>query len=374
MSLIFTIPVMESSFSNNILFLGCPHSLIEAVHSEITLVEYPGDSIVFNEGDAGDTLYLVAEGRVKISKRGRAGQQETLGTIEAGNYFGEMALMDGKPRSARATTVGPTVLGSVSLAGFQRILQQAPADFFMNFLRQVVQRLRDANSNFIVELLQTERLSLVGSMAGAIIHDFKNPMNIILMAADFLQLSTPTPDCAEYTGMIKKALYRMLGMTQELLDFSRGNSNLSLEPCTAEVIIEELLGEAIIPSNIKFDHEVKGSVQVMLDRGRFVRVLANLVKNAGEAMPRGGNIRLTAEICEGKALFTVADNGPGIPPQILDRVFEPFVTHGKSNGTGLGMSIVKSIVEAHQGGVSIDSSPENGTRVMIRLPMIDAKA
>jgi signal transduction histidine kinase len=70
-------------------------------------------------------------------------------------------------------------------------------------------------------------------------------------------------------------------------------------------------------------------------------------------------------------LFVVEDNGPGIPPEILDRVFEPFVTHGKSHGTGLGMSIVKSIVEAHKGVVTLESTQGKGTKVTIAVPKVE---
>ena len=138
----------------------------------------PGE-VIFREGDPGDLLYLVGEGSVKISKSGRGGEQETLGYIQRGSFFGEMALLDGQPRSAMATAMGSTVLGTVDETTFQHILKLAPSRLHMNFLRSVTKRLRDVNSHFISEVMRSERLSLVGTMANTIIHDLKNPICIM---------------------------------------------------------------------------------------------------------------------------------------------------------------------------------------------------
>jgi len=362
---------MESRFSDNVLFCGSPPSLLAAISPEIAISEFEEGALIFNEGDNGDSLFLVAEGSVRISKLGRAGKQETLGYIEAGDYFGEMALLDSQPRSAQAMANKKCVLGRISKQGFLRILEHAPADFFMSFLRVVVRRLRDVNSHFISELLRTERLSLIGTMASSIIHDFKNPMGIVLLAADFIAIQAPTPECLESTALIKKAIFRMRGMTQELLDFASGNTELRLERHSVDSLLEELQDAALaqLPDTIEVRKEISYSGPLVIDQGRFVRVLANLVKNAGEAMPNGGAITIKVDSRDNEILFVVADNGSGIPPEILNKVFEPFVTHGKSNGTGLGMAIVKSIVEAHKGKISLQSTVGQGTTVEICLPV-----
>jgi len=361
---------MESLFAKNVLFCGSPPSLLAEIHPEIDISEFEDGALIFNEGDSGASLFLVAEGSVRISKVGRAGKQETIGYIEAGDFFGEMALLDGKPRSAQATANDKCVLGWVSKEGFQRILKRAPADFFMNFLRVVTQRLRDVDSHFIKELLRTERLSLVGTMTNSIIHDFKNPMGVVLLATDLIAIQSPTTECLKYTAKIKKALNRMLGMTQELLDFSSGDSDLCLDCHSVDSVLEDLQdgGMAHLPDDIKVREVVSYRGPLLIDRNRFMRVLACLVKNAVEAMPNGGIITLKVESRDNEILFTLADNGCGIPPKILSRVFEPFVTHGKSNGTGLGLAIAKSIVEAHKGRISLRSTVGQGTAIEIRLP------
>src|SRR3712207_985236 len=102
-------------FVNNRLFEGIRAELLEEVAHELRVVRLNEGDVIFREGDPGDSLYLVGRGSVQISKRGRGGAQETLAFIQSGNFFGEMALLDGKPRSAMATAAESTVLGTVEI-------------------------------------------------------------------------------------------------------------------------------------------------------------------------------------------------------------------------------------------------------------------
>src|SRR6266446_6753182 len=184
----FANPSDANLLNGNRLFEGLPAELISEFGSHVDLFRYDTGDRIFNEGERGDCLYLVCEGSVKISKSGRGGQQETLGFIQPGNFFGEMALIDGHPRSAQATAAGnPTVLGCVDHETFDRILARAPSSLHMNFLRSVVERLRSVNSTFVSELMRSERLSTVGAMANSIIHDLKNPMTAIRSCADLIE-------------------------------------------------------------------------------------------------------------------------------------------------------------------------------------------
>jgi signal transduction histidine kinase len=101
----------------------------------------------------------------------------------------------------------------------------------------------------------------------------------------------------------------------------------------------------------------------------MVRVISNLIKNAREAMPHGGILTLDIEQDANDAVIRVADTGSGMSPDLLAKVFEPFFTYGKKNGTGLGMAIARSIVEAHGGQIEISSTLGSGTTVKIRLPL-----
>ena len=359
-------------FANNKLFEGIAAEVLNDIASGIELVRYKAGDVIFREGDPGECMYLVSDGRVKVSKAGRGCQQETLGFIEPGSFFGEMALLDGEPRSAQAAAVEASVLGRVNEATFQSILEFAPSSLHLNFLRCVTARLRHVNTHFITEVMRSERLSLVGGMANSIIHDLKNPISVIHCCADLMSSKSTDPACREFTPIIKKALEGMMDMTQELLDFARGDTSLHfVEAPFAQVLQElDLRMLRMIPDRVHFIREIGANPTIRVDIGRFVRVLLNLVRNAIEAMRGMGVLRLDTKFAGNQLCISVTDTGCGIPPELLPRIFEPFVTSGKPNGTGLGMAIARSVVEAHEGEIFAKSTVGSGTTIVIRMPII----
>ena len=362
------------TLQQNRLFAGIPTALISDLGADVDLLHFETDDVIFNEGEPGDCLFLVVSGTVRISKMGRGGKQETLGLIAPGNFFGEMALIDGQPRSARATSSESSILGRIDSAAFARILDNAPRDLHMNFLRSVVERLRGINSHFITELMRSERLSLVGTMANSIIHDLKNPIQAIQSCAELIAMRSPDPDVTEFTDIMLKAVGQMSDMAQELLDFARGQSSLQMKPRPAKAVMAEFdsVLMRLLPGNVHLLREIHFCDEINVDVGRFVRVLLNLAKNALEAMPSGGVLRIGLRQMGASAVFRVADTGCGIPPELQAQIFEPFVTHGKSKGTGLGMAIAKSVVEAHGGSIALRSKQGIGTTVEVSVPTLPA--
>jgi signal transduction histidine kinase len=240
----------------------------------------------------------------------------------------------------------------------------------MNFLRSVSERLRQVNSHFISEVMRTERLSLVGSMANSIIHDLKNPICIVRCCADLIA-SEADPRTKELTTMIDGAVDGMLAMTQELLDYARGSTSLNKERVSVWRLLDDLTAQSLrlLPGlNIQFVKHIRHAGDVDIDLARFTRMMANLIKNASEAMSGGGILTMTTDLVQNQVVIRLSDTGRGIPADILPRLFEPFVTHGKSHGTGLGMAIAKSVVDAHGGKISVASILGSGTTVDIRLP------
>jgi signal transduction histidine kinase len=161
-------------------------------------------------------------------------------------------------------------------------------------------------------------------------------------------------------------------MTTELLDFSKGDSNLDKEEVDfyeyLQTIAESMQGRAE-KNNIQIKFEpVKEKIFLFIDKQKMQRVFSNLVNNAIEAIGENGLINITLENKDdGFVLWKIKDSGCGIPQKIASRIFEPFVS-GKSNGTGLGMSIVKSFVEKHGGSISVESKVGEGTEMIISLP------
>ncbi|MGH7481497.1 MAG: Crp/Fnr family transcriptional regulator, partial [Longimicrobiales bacterium] len=160
-------PQGDQDFIDNRLFRGLDPSLVGKLAAIPETETFGSGDVIFEEGEAGADLYLLAMGSVRISKRGAAGRQQTLATLGAGDYFGEMALLDPAPRSARATALAPTRLGRLDADGLREMLEADPLELARNLMVDAVQRLRDADALLIGEIVRAERLSLLGTMTAS---------------------------------------------------------------------------------------------------------------------------------------------------------------------------------------------------------------
>lgn len=362
---------MNPLFAQNALFGGVPPEELGRLDLCIEERRFEADQIVFEEGDEGEHVYLVAEGAVRISKKGRLGRQETLAIQGPGGFFGEMALFDHQRRSARATAVEPCLLGRMSREGLDRFLSHSP-DAALHFIRTFSRQLRSASSLFIKELRNAERLSLVGTMMSSIVHDFRNPIATLSLVSDYLEQQSHDPSLSQLGELAREAIDHMLAMIQELLDYSRGSTNVHLQPTSVAELLRSLEDQTLGPlerEGFEVRREFSYLGELTVDRTRVLRLFGNIIKNACEAMEPGGVLTLRADRHDDVVTFEVQDTGCGIPPDILARIFEPFLTHGKKDGTGLGMAIAKSVVEAHNGKIWMESEVGHGTSCHIALPV-----
>ncbi len=161
-------------------------------------------------------------------------------------------------------------------------------------------------------------------------------------------------------------------MIQELLDYSKGQVQLEMGAVEIPELMKKLddqILRRVEDSGVTVNREIAFDGAFTADSHRLIRLLANIVKNSSEAMSRDGTLTLHVSKHGDSVHFRISDTGCGIPPEVLARVFEPFVTHGKSNGTGLGMAIAKSVVEAHHGHIHMESEVNKGTSTYIEIPL-----
>jgi signal transduction histidine kinase len=360
---------MNDAFFSNRLFEGISADVLGSI--PIQEVDYPPQAVIFREGSLGATVMLVGKGRVQISKVGRKEKQEVLSLLEANDFFGELAVIDHGPRSATATALERSLIGEIDRAALDRLMESAPRVLPLNFTRVVVERLRYTNSLFIDELLQAERLTLLGTMVSSIVHDLKNPMSAIVSSVDYLERRSSDDYTHTLSGIIRSSADRMMLLTEELLDFARGTAKLRYRSTTADRLLKALDQEILLQvrsTPVRLVVEQRSTSELWLDEGRMTRCLSNIVKNALEAVKTAGKIRLVFEEQGAQLLITIADNGPGIPEELRARVFEPFVTYEKKGGTGLGLSIARSCVEAHGGRIWLGSETGKGTTFYVLLP------
>ncbi|MEE2993788.1 MAG: ATP-binding protein [Gemmatimonadota bacterium] len=220
--------------------------------------------------------------------------------------------------------------------------------------------------------IQANRLATVGQMASSIIHDIRSPLAIIRGYAELaVTRAVSTEKRLRFANTITSEVRRLRDMAEELQEFSEGTHAVELNAISLHEVIEEVvdfLDSDFRDRGIHIIHHAQYTGQLMLDAPRIKRILHNLTGNAADAMPDGGTLMITAARVAEYVHLEIHDTGSGIPDEIRERIFDPFVTHGKTHGTGLGLAVVTRIVEEHHGDVSVSSST-TGTTFTIRLPL-----
>jgi len=221
------------------------------------------------------------------------------------------------------------------------------------------------------DLIRQERISTIGRLSGSIVHDLRNPLAAIYGGAEMLvDGDLPPTHVKRLAGNIYRASRRIQELLQDLLDASRGKSaapevcrlrEVALAACDALAATAEAQG-------VCMEVSIPPEIEVPLERSRMERAFVNLVGNALEAMPGGGEIRISAVLERSSVVVSVADNGPGIAPQIRASLFQPFVSAGKRNGLGLGLALTRQTVLEHGGDLWVESEPGHGASFKFRLP------
>ncbi|WP_158277303.1 ATP-binding protein [Opitutus sp. ER46] len=347
---------------------------LEALHRAGEPREFAAGQVIFTAGDPGDGVYVVDSGQVQIVAPFAGSEPRVLATISAGDFFGEMAILDDAPRSATARAETATRATFVSRAELLNLLDRQPR-LALNLIREFSGRIRALNHKYVDEIIQSERLALIGRFAATIVHDFKNPLTIIGLAAELTGAeSTPPAVRAKAGEKIHRQIERMTNMLQELIDFSRpSGSRVALRETNFARFLSPLIDEVraeLVTRNVAVEMTVAPpDATVRIDPPRLSRLFYNLLNNAAEAMPEGGRILLRFTVRATELQIDVEDTGAGIAPEIATTLFQPFATHGKKNGTGLGLTICKKIAEDHGGRIWVESPPGRGATFSFTLPL-----
>jgi signal transduction histidine kinase len=224
------------------------------------------------------------------------------------------------------------------------------------------------------ELIRQERISTIGRLSSSIVHDLRNPLAAVYGGAEMLVDTELTPtQVKRLAANIYRASRRIQELLQDLLNVSRGNA-AGAEVCNLrEVAVagcESLLASAEA-QHVDLQIRIEDEIELPLERNRMERVFSNLVGNALEMMPEGGRIQISAQAQNGFVVAEVTDTGPGIPPEIRDSLFEPFVSAGKKNGLGLGLALSRQTVLDHGGDMWAESEPGKGACFRLRLPALN---
>ncbi len=530
---------------SNALFKYCSDADIRNILRVLREETFQSNTIIFNENSHGERLYLILEGKVRISKITRGGQETTLALLGKGDFFGEMELLDNEPRSARTRALEKTIAAGISKNDFDSLIKSNHI-ITLNLLKTISRRLRTADQTIVSELEHTieisrqhigklnllidaaktvnstldldklldiiletaiksisadrgtlylldeakseiwskalrgtevieirlpvgkglagyvaktgetinipdayndarfnpevdkksgyhtnnmlcmpmrnrdkkiigvfqmlnkkggaftaddeefinalsihasiaienariaqemvnnERLSAVGRMASTIIHDIKNPMGTLRVYAQVMKKKSGNEEAAKLADEMITQVDRFVNMTQEILDFSRGVSSTNIEEVEFGNIMEGVLlfiEKDLTKRKVKLEHDLGYKGKAKIDQDKIVRVFYNIASNAADAMPNGGTLSVSTAEQDGMVKIDFRDTGTGMPEEVKRKIFEPFVTYGKKHGTGLGMAIVKKVMDDHKGKIEIESELGKGTTIRLLLPI-----
>jgi K+-sensing histidine kinase KdpD len=535
----------EEALRSSTIFKGLSQEELKTIAPRLTREEYPADAVLVDLNARVDRVYLIAQGKVKISRFTTYNEETTLNILSVGNIVGEFGVVDERGRSAKATCLEPTVVYAFLSKDFDHLLT-SNTTISRNLLREFTLRLRQANDNIInqldvershteaqleklsklveasksvnstldldkllglildaavksteadrgtvylidsikqelwskvfggenmveirlplgkgiaghvaqagvtinipdayadprfnpdvdkrtgyrtnnilcmpmknkdgtiigvfqlfnkphgpftpddehfvdafsthasiaienarlaQEMVANERLSAVGRMASTIIHDIKNPMGTLRVYAQVMKKKSGNEEAGKLADEMIHQVDRFVNMTQEILDFTRGVSSTNIQELdfgeTMSAVLD-FIEKDLSKNNVKLlrDAQYKGILK--MDQDKMVRVFYNIASNARDAMPQGGSLTVSTGPSEGYVKIEFTDTGTGMPEEVKKKIFEPFMTYGKKHGTGLGMSIVKKVIDDHKGKIEIDSEMGKGTTIRILLPL-----
>jgi len=365
---------------------------VESVLNVCTEETYAPDTVIFQIGDIADKVYIIYKGTVAVTRTDDEEYLEFEPVYGPGNIFGEMSLIDGMPRGATITVKTACTCLVISREDFQWLLNTSShiALAIMKSITLVVRR----NDSILIDILKkhnqklaednleikttqetrlrNERLSTLGRFASSIIHDIRNPLAVIRGYSELITCDTRVQSTVkEKAEKIIQLVDRLSSLSAGILEYARGNLQLNYSRVNIREYfircIDEML-ERFSGRRMEIRYEVKTDGDMDIDSERFTRVVYNLLENGYKAMPEGGTFLIAAETKENNIFFHFKDSGIGITAEEQKKIFEPFYSGSNSTSIGLGLSIVKSIVEAHGGSVSLHSERGKGSTFTLVFP------
>ena len=228
--------------------------------------------------------------------------------------------------------------------------------------------LRDAQE----QLVRREKLAVLGQMAGSVSHELRNPLGAISNAVYYLKMVLPDADetVKEHLEMIAEEVRGSDRIISDLLDFSRTRT-----PDREQIAVSELVAEVLEkrppPEEVKVTTQIASDLPpVYVDRHQIGQVLGNLVTNAYQAMKEGGALTISAQVEKDRVTLSITDTGCGISKENMAKLFEPLYTT-KAKGLGLGLTVVKTLVEANGGSIEVESGVGEGSAFTVWLPLVE---
>jgi two-component system NtrC family sensor kinase len=283
--------------------------------------------------------------------------------------------------AARARITTDDEIGEL-IKSFNQMIQslQNATEGYMNLTKTLEQKVEEKTQELERardQLIQNEKLSAIGKLAAGIAHEINNPLTAILINSHLIKEKLNADSkLSQKLDMVISETQRCAKIVSGLLEFSR-----QTPPEMKLVSINDIINKTLIlfesillANNLKLEISLEENLPpIMADESKIKQVLTNILLNAIDAMPSGGNLKISSHLSTDNKFveIEIEDSGVGIPKENMDHIFDPFFTTKKSKGTGLGLSISYGIVQQHCGSIEVNSEVNKGTIVKIKLPKME---
>ncbi len=372
------------------IFPGLTESWLSYISTSLHTRHFPAQSVICREGEPGDAFYIIESGHVEVSKRLDADTSRILVRQGPGQFFGELSLVQEVPRTATVTAIEDTILLEISKADFNQYINHNPA-MAVAVIRSTTARLRDNDQRAIEELRQkNEELALAYT---DLQHEVERRSEFLTVVSH--ELRTPLTSVKGYTHLVKSGMLRDTDLDQAMETLTRNvdmivrlvNNILFLqeielivpqmEMINLETIVREVVGHLAPKAReaglrVLIDIEA-GLPRLRGDEDNLTQAFSALLDNAIKFSPNGGEILVRVKREGPRALVSVADPGVGIEPNVVEHIFDRLHILDKKGdhlfgGIGLGLPLVRAVVQHHDGSIRVQSEPDKGSTFTIELP------
>ena len=360
---------MQVRYAHNL-----PSAFVESF-DQIDIDANPYVRAVFRKGEPVIVEELSAD--TLAASHGLHGAAVSVPVFTEGALIGQFTIYAMRPHSfTREERILLLTIGTEFGTALSKLEAQAAAHHYAEELAQYSAHLEELVEKRTAQLRDVERLAGIGETAAMIGHDLRNPLQGLQYIVDLQRLRFERMSPAERSrdewqkeqalfAKISDQIFYMDKIVGDLQDYAR-----PLVPEREEIVVEKLIEDVVqsLPhtDGVRIATEVP-DLQLMADPHLMHRVLANLILNAVQAMPDGGTVTVSASTNDGSVAISVHDTGIGIPNDAQEKLFKPLFT-GKAKGTGLGLAVVKRIVEAHVGQITVESQVGKGSTFTVNLP------
>lgn len=390
------------------LFANLTDDQVQQVAAIGEIKSHAAGTVVLYENDPAESMYVIFDGRARVIKHDEDGTEVEIARLEAGDFFGELALLDDGKRSATVTCATDCTLFVLTRTDFLDLLSRSDTMMIYGFMKAMTQRVRSSSQRVFSEELarqqleaetQIERLKSLTQMVAGVAHELNTPLGIINTASTLIdnrlqhsayqslldqadrRTRSLAEDIAEAADLIQSNIARAHRLVENFKKISVNQLTEDLETIHLPDLLQTILELYKInarQSNLKIivqqDLDAQEAIWTGYS-GALTQIVLNLLTNIDRyAYPdaTGGDVTITLFADGESYVLRVADAGAGIPADHLQRVFDPFFTTGRGRGgTGLGMSIVYNLVTTRlQGTIEIESELNQGTTVTVSFPQV----